>query len=59
MIAYEIQLRYVIRDKIQSEKKIEKKSFCQKKKLPQILSQTDSNQSELSQDKSMLIITKR
>ena len=31
MIAYEIQLRYVIRDKIQSKKKSEKKIFCQKK----------------------------
>ena len=33
MIAYEIQLRYVIRDKIQSEKKnfFRKKDFCWKK----------------------------
>ena len=33
MIAYEIQLRYVIRDKIQSEKKSEEKIFCWKKEL--------------------------
>ena len=33
MIAYEIQLWYVIQDKIQSKKKCEKKIFCQKKKF--------------------------
>ena len=31
MFAYEIQLRYVIRDKIQSEKKSEKNFFVRKK----------------------------
>ena len=31
MIAYEIQLRYVIRDKIQSKKKSEKNFFVRKK----------------------------
>ena len=31
MIAYEIQLLYAIRDKSQSEKKFEKKTFCWKK----------------------------
>ena len=31
MIAYEIQLRYVIRDKIQSEKKSEKNKFVREK----------------------------
>ena len=31
MIAYEIQLRYVIQDKIQSEKKSEKKKIIRKK----------------------------
>ena len=31
MIVYEIQRRYVIRDKIQSKKKSEKKIFCQKR----------------------------
>ena len=30
IIAYEIQLQYVIQDKIQSEKKSEKKIFCRK-----------------------------
>ena len=45
MIGYEIQLRYVIRDKIQSEKKI----FCLKKKtVRKLFSPTGSNQSELS-----------
>ena len=61
MIAYEKQLRYVIRDKIrdkiQSEKKSKKKIFCQKKfcwkkllekNLSQMLSQISSAQSELS-----------
>ena len=54
MIAYEIQLRYVIRDKIQSEKQSKKNIFCweknfvRKKYLSQISSRTDSNQSELS-----------
>ena len=33
MIAYEIQLQYVIRDKIQSEKKSEKKIFLSGKIL--------------------------
>ena len=65
MIAYEIQLRYVIRDKIQSETKSSprknprkifvcwKKNF-QKKYLSQMLSWISSAQSELSRDKSML-----
>ena len=54
MIAYEIQLRCVIRDKIQSETTssprqfFSQKKFVGKKNLSQILSQTDSNQSELS-----------
>ena len=55
MIAHECQLRYVIRDKIQSEKKIflsEETFFVKKlfigKKLSRILSQNDGNQSELS-----------
>ena len=33
MIAYEIQLQYVIRDKIQSEEKSEKKNVLLEKKL--------------------------
>ena len=38
---------YVIQDKIQSENKSQKNCFCQKR-IAQILSQTDSAQSELS-----------
>ena len=59
MIACEIQLWYVIpdkiRDKIQSEKKIREKEFfvgkqnCQKKNLSRTLSQISRLQSELSQ----------
>ena len=58
MVAYEIQLRYVIRDKIQdkiqSETKSEKNIFCQKKNcqkifLSQMLSRISSAQNELSQ----------
>ena len=52
MIAYEIQLWYVIRDKIQSDTKYEKNIFCQKKivtkNLSWTLSQISSVQSELS-----------
>ena len=68
MIAYEIQLRYVIRDKIQSETKSEKKNFlsekrfCQKKIVrkkfvPYIVSDFQCAKWAVS-DKSMLIITK-
>ena len=41
MIAYEIQLQYVIRDKIQSETKSEiffRKKFCWKKKISDFVS---------------------
>ena len=65
MIAYEIQLRYVIRDKIQSETKSEKKNFCQKKdfvkkklsekNLSHTLSQITSVQSELSRTNRCLL----
>ena len=64
MIAYKIQLRYVIRDKIQSKtkfnlrknlgikkivgKKLSEEKKIVRKKMSQILSRTDSNQSELS-----------
>ena len=54
MIAYEIQLWYVIRDRIQSEKNIflsEKKKtnkLSEKKNLSQMLSWISSAQSELS-----------
>ena len=57
MIAYEIQLQYVIQDKIQSEKESEKKNFIRKKnlskkisekKLSQMVSWISSVQSELS-----------
>ena len=54
MIVYEIQLRYVIRDKIQPVKKSENKIFLSgkkifhKKKLSQMLSRISSAQSELS-----------
>ena len=60
MIAHEIQLRYVIRDKIQSETKfspkkksetkfsLRKRFFVRKKKLSWMLSQISSAQSEQS-----------
>ena len=58
MIAYEIQLRYVIRDKIQSEKKLSGKKFYRKKNchknLPRTLSQIFSVQSELSRTRRCL-----
>ena len=72
MIAYEIQLRYVIRDKIQSEakysprqnsvrEKSEKNIFCQKKNLLEkncLGFCLGLTETKVS-DKSMIIITKR
>ena len=64
MIGYEIQLRYLIRDKIQSEKKfVKKKIFCRKNCLKKnivsdVVSDFQCAKCAVSY-KSMLIITKQ